>query len=109
MTDWKEESLKKKIYRRGGLEPNPPKKSHKKQKKLFRLEYFWLESSDSKVYFKYFRHPSGWYCWGNYAKPEDAIKAVKNQVQKNMYDKWRIVNLKTKEVVWSYDFSLLDN
>ena len=39
MSDWKAEAIKKKDYRRGGIEPDPPKKAKsKKPPKIYKVE-----------------------------------------------------------------------
>ena len=97
MSDWKKESLRKKNYRRGGLEPDPPLlgKHKKKVSKLFRLEHIGLFHKE-------------WWTWGSYETLEIA-KEVAEQKIRNHYPSWtnryRIVYKKTKEVLWESEDS----
>ena len=101
MNEWKEAGLRKKNYRRGGLEPDPPKNSKSKHKgiKLFKVEYKyrspWFTTDE-------------WYGWDSYRTLELAMLRVNKlkregsrlNLEKNVYSAIRVINKKTKEVIW---------
>lgn len=102
MSDWKKESLKKKNYRRGGIELDPPRKQHKTKKKPFRVEYSMKGNGRlDSLFRKWFStKPQEWYHHGRYATRKDADHSVKDQIHKNYHSIWRIVDTRTKEIVW---------
>lgn len=101
MSEWKERALQKKKYRRGGIEPDPPRVRHKKYRKPFRLEYFYKGYKDSMIGCL---RPH-WGRWGKYRKFEDAEKAMEQKLRTSapygipMYSKWRIVDTRTSKVI----------
>lgn len=101
MSDWKKEGLKKRKYRRGGVEPEPPKMRHKSRKKPFKLEYSCAgDGRLDSLFRRWLRNRPEWLHQGRYVKLDDAIKAAKDQVHKGFHEKWRIIDTRTKEVVW---------
>jgi hypothetical protein len=93
MSEWSEGALKKKNYRRGGLEPDPPRVRKKKDKtvRIFKVEKRWdicgLE----------------WWGINSYLTLEMAICRVKEMIRKDWVTsekRYRIVNKVTKEVLW---------
>ena len=83
MSDWKESAIKKKMYRRGGVEPDPPRTRHKKRKKCFRIEYC-VDGSGTldRIFRQLFKNDKReWYGYGKYCSTADAMRAVSAQVQ----------------------------
>jgi hypothetical protein len=100
MSDWKAEAIKKKDYRRGGIEPDPPKKAKsKKPPKIYKVEYKW----DSNLF-----GSDDWWGWNSYRELSlayDNIEKMKREsdpyrVGDCHYKAFRIINKKTKEVIY---------
>lgn len=95
MSEWKERAIKKKDYRRGGLEPDPPKRRRSiKQHKPFKLQYKWSFSKN-------------WSTQGKYKTFDIALEVARKDVQKwlgrvytsNEYIPYRIINTDTGEII----------
>jgi len=96
MSDWKERSIKKKDYRRGGLEPDPPRsKSKNKAPKIYRVEYKYNKPLFGK---------DDWWGFSTYRDLQlalDRIEKLKRDMRQfecSLYKSFRIVNKKTKIV-----------
>jgi hypothetical protein len=93
MDDWKARAVQKKDYRRGGLEPDPPRVRKKKDKtpKIFKVERRW--------------NMCGLEWWGcdSYLTLEMAMSIVKDMARKDYLSttkRYRIINRITKEILW---------
>lgn len=98
MSDWKKEAVKKKDYRRGGLEPDPPKNTRKtKRQKPFTAEHWWKLGGGH------------WFKFGTYETFEVAEKVIRDDYRKRdryLQKKehlYRIVNKLTGEITL-FDF-----
>jgi len=100
MTDWRESANKRRDYRRGGQEPDPPKSGKHNRKKPFVLQGMTFTS----VWLK----RGVWLRYGRYSTFVGAMQACK-QAQRGRYglsilfSKFRIVDTRTDEVVFSWE------
>ena len=108
---WSERALKKKNYKRGGIEPDPPKKGHNRsKKKQFVLQYYGRKCKFNRIQLDnkwVYRRSDEWEWgnWGKFVKLEDAIKSGKANSSRGIYREhpWRIIDIKTKEVLWEVE------
>lgn len=112
MTDtWKERALIKKKYRRGGIEPDPPRKGYNRSRK----KQFVLQHYTRKWNYRQFLLDDKWiwecpeeYEWSNWKKFttfKDAVKSGEDNSTRGLYKEnpWRIIDLKTGKIVWEVE------
>ena len=101
MDEWKARAVKKKDWRRGGIEPDPPKKGESKRQlpKIYKVEYKW------KI--PWCRDDSwrGWSCYREFQLALNNIEKMKREAtrykqEQTLYKAFRIIHKKTKEVLF---------
>lgn len=100
MSKWNKERLEKKAYRRGGVEPDPPRRCHKKRDKPFRLEYKPSSNKYGILTGRYFGSAE-WRGRGRYITLQSAMTAAESVVRKRYYKSWRVKNVVTGEIIWT--------